>query len=301
MSRFVNVAAAQFSTKAEYGAPDAGRIVVEETRRLLESLKGYDLDLLVLSEGIYACAQYDAPEAPENPGPLLSLYSAFAAEEKCVIAGSAKTIVEGNAYNSIVFYGGQGELIGAYHKNYSTQSEIENGLKSGRSAELIDTPAGKLAGVICFDLNFEKILWKYRELKPDIIVFPSLFHGGFKQALWAYECRAFFVSAVQMTGGGILDPHGQPVALMNNYVPVPKARVNLDRVMIHLDYNRDKFPEIEKKYGEEVTLDIPPYIGSAILYSNTEKRTAEDIVDEFQLERLDDYFAKMEIANERNH
>ena len=77
-------------------------------------------------------------------------------------------------------------------------------------------------------------------------------------------------------------------------------RVNLDRAMVHLDLNWPKFPEIERKYGDEVRIDIPPNLGPALIYSESDKRTAMDIVREFGLELLDDYFersVKMNAAN----
>jgi len=301
MSKYVNVASVQFDTKAERGETNAAEIVLEETRAKLDSLKGYDLDLAVFCEGVEAYGL--TPETAEevgSPGPFLQMYSEFAAAEKCHVAGSIKLREGDHAHNSIVYIGPEGEVLGAYHKANLTAGEIEDGLTSGKGAVVIDTDIGRLGGAICFDLNFEWNRHEYRALKPDIITFASMYHGGLMQQMWAYECRAYFVSSLYFMGCGILDPFGRPVKLTDCYSPVARATVNLDRAMVHLDYNREKFPEIEKKYLGEIVIDTPANIGSALIFSNSDRLTAMDVVGEFELELLDDYFERSLRSNSEN-
>ncbi|MCK5843978.1 MAG: hypothetical protein KAG97_04665, partial [Victivallales bacterium] len=147
---------------------------------------------------------------------------------------------------------------------------------------------------------FEDVRNETAALKPDIITFASMYHGGLMQGLWAYQSQAFFVSALPFHGCGILDPFGIPLALTDCYTDVAVATVNLDRVMVHLDYNRDKFDGIRRKYGDEVIVDLPPNIGPALIYSTTEKRNAMDMVKEFELELFDDYMVRAIAANKGN-
>ncbi len=306
MSRYVNVASVQFTvgggfdTRSERGKARTKRAAFEHTREALRSLSGYGLDLIVLCESVEALGQ-DVEDAEDvrKPGQFLSLYLDYAAKEKCHIAGSVKISGKGRVYNSIAFVSPEG-VLGAYHKTNLTQGEIDDGLTSGQGAVVVDSAIGRLGGAICFDLNFEALRREYAALKPDILCFSSNYHGGLMQGMWAYQCRSFFVSALYFHGGGILDPFGRPVALCDCYTPNPRARINLDREMVHLDYNRVKFAEIEKKYLGEVAIDVPANIGPALIYSLTDKRTAGDIVREFGLERIDDYFARMEKANQKN-
>jgi hypothetical protein len=298
MSKYVKIASVLFDQEYLRNQPGAREHVLRETSNKLDSLKGYGLNLVVLSEGIEAIAQ--KPEDAEkitNPGSLLKIYMEFAKTEKCYVAGSAKLLENGNLYNSVIFISPSGKIIGVYHKTNLTISELEAGLVPGNGAICIDTDIGRLGGIICFDLNFENIRKQYVELKPDIIVFPSMHHGGIMQGIWAYECRAFLISALPFIGGGIRDPFGIPLSLTDCHKSVAIARINLDRVMVHLDHNYDKFADIEKKYGEEVCINIPPDIGSALIYSQTEKRTASDIAKEYELELLDNYFKRASTAN----
>jgi len=304
VARYVNVAAVEFSTKTERMARDAPAVVLRETREILASLRGYDLDLVVFGEGVEAYGfpptDLNAAESLETPGPFLSVYSEFARQECCHVAGSVKLREGTCVYNSIAFIDPQGETLGAYHKTFITDGEIEWGLASGQGAVVVETSIGRLGGAICFDLNFASLRQEYKVLRPDILCFASMYHGGLMQAMWAYDCRTFFVSALQFHGCGILDPFGRSVKVSDCYTRIPRARINLDRIMIHLDHNRDKFPAIEKKYLGEIELDIPPNIGSALLYSTTEKRTAMDVAREFELELLDEYMERSIQANARN-
>jgi hypothetical protein len=293
MAKRVNIATVRFQSEWARDRDGARQVVLAELVENMAELKGYGLDLVVFSEGVAAVAQsMDQAESLASPGPVMQVYRDFARQERCHVAGSVKLREGAAVYNAVVYYGPDGNAIGAYRKSYPTIGELEQGIAPGPGAVVLDTAIGRLGTVICFDLNFEALRSEYRALKPDVMVFASLYHGGLTQATWAYECRAFFACAWQHTGGGILDPYGQPLAVNDCYHTIARARVNLDRAMVHLDYNREKFPEIEHKYGDEVQIDIPPDVGSALIYSETDRRTAMDVVREFGLELLDDYLSR---------
>ena len=300
MAKFVNVAGVQFATSTHGGAANAGEIICREMEAKLNSLKGYGLDLVVTCELAILAQTLETAEEVANPGPLLQTYARFAAAEQCHVAGASRVREGENVYNSIVYFGPDGSILGVYHKVNLTMGAIEKGERSGTEAVVIDTAIGRLGGVICFDLNFEELRQQYRALKPDILTFASAYHGGLMQQMWAYDCRAFFVSALQFNGCGVLDPFGRELKVTDCYTNVARATINLDRVMVHLDKNRAKFPEIEKKYLGEVIIDTPPNIGPALIYSTTDKRTAMDVVAEFELQLLDDYLAESLAANAAN-
>ena len=298
MAKYVNVAAVQFTKEYLTGQPNVRSLILEDTAATLHKLRGFGLNLVVVSEAIAALAQTLAEaEEVDRPGALLSLYQEFAAAENCHVAGSVKLRDAAGAHNSIVFIGPAGQILGAYHKTFLTLSEIDEGLCPGHGAVVVDTAIGRLGGAICFDLNFDELRSQYVQLQPDIITFASMYHGGLTQSWWAYSCRAFVIAALPFHGGGVLDPFGQPVALTHCYTAEARARINLDRVLVHLDYNRDKFPAIERQYGSEVQIDTPPNIGAAMLTSRSEKRTAREIAQKFDLQLLDDYFQTAALRN----
>lgn len=302
MSKFLKVASLLFEGEHLQGhLPDLQirSYVFDETRRRLDALRGCQLNLVVLSEAIEALGQTnDNAEEISRPGRFLQLYCDFARSEKCMVAGPLKLREGGRIHNSLAFINADGAVCGAYHKSHLTPGELDAGLSPGESAVVVEMDSVRLGGAICFDLNFETLRREYAKLKPDILVFPSMYHGGLVQQMWAYECRAFFVSALPFFGGGILDPFGNPLALTDCYNKTAVAQINLDRAVVHLDYNSDKFSGIRNKYGSDVRIQIPANFGSALLTSESAERSALDIVAEFGLELLDDYFVRAQRANE---
>lgn len=298
MANFKRVASVQFETVSERKAPEAGEIVLAETTRVMETLRGFGLDLVVFGEGVEAHGMtVETAEELARPGPFLNLYRDFARREGCTVAGSVKLRRGSKVHNSIAFLGPGGEVLGSYDKSFLTMSELEDGLSPGSGPSVVPTPAGRLGGIICFDLNFEELRQAYRTLRPDVLCFASMYHGGLMQQMWAYDCRAFFISALQFHGCGVLDPFGRPRSLTDCYRSVAMATINLDRVMVHLDFNRDTFADIERRYLGEVVVDVPANVGSALIYSLSEKRSALEVAEEFGLELLDDYFTRAREAN----
>ena len=303
MARFVRVGSIQFSAFADLqrGEPESMEKVLRLTRNDLNSLKGYNLDLVLTCELVEGYGQtLETAETVEQPGPFLSMYRDFARVESCHVAGSIKLREGDDVFNSIVYIGPDGSVIGAYHKTFLTDNERKQGLRSGDGPKVFDTAIGRLGGVVCFDQKFEQLRFEYRDLKPDILTFPSAYHGGFLQQQWAYECQCYYLTALRFYGGGVIDPLGQPVKLNTNYSRTMCATINLDRVLVKRTGNSGKFPLIEKKYQDEVTIDIPSYIGTALIHSNSDKRSAIDIVREFELELFDDFFARNIRQNEEN-
>ena len=301
MAHWVRIGSVLFQTKAAKGAPDAKGIVLAETAEAMKRLEGRGLDLVAFCEGVESVGQtLEQAEDPEVPGEFLTLYRDFAVSQSCHVAGSAKTRRDGAVYNSIVFYAPGGELLGIYDKVNLTVQEIDAGLTSGAGPVVVDSAIGRLGGLVCFDLNFEPLRQQYRPLKPDILVFASMYHGGLMQQVWAYDCQAYFVAAWKQRGAGILDPFGRTLAETHCYADVAIADVNLDRAMVHLDFNQDRFDDIRRKYGREVAIDIPPNLGPALIFSLSDHRTAADIVAEYDLEPMDDYFTRSLAANASN-
>jgi predicted amidohydrolase len=173
---------------------------------------------------------------------------------------------------------------------------LEQGLSAGNGARVVDSPAGRLGGVICFDLNFDELRDAYRTLRPDVLCFSSMFHGGHLQQNWAYQCRCYFAAACKDNTSDILDPLGRVVNSSNFYNRIAWARVNLDRFFMHQDKNNIRFHEIRRKYANKVLIDVASDLGTAVMYSLTDEISAPEVAKEFDLVEIDDYFA----ASRRN-
>ena len=126
-----------------------------------------------------------------------------------------------------------------------------------------------------------------------------MYHGGLMQSYWAYACRAHLVTAVCGLPSAILSPVGNELASTTNYFDFAISEVNLDCQMVHLDFNWDKLRAMRVRYGTEVSVFDPGYLGSVLISSESEERSSADLIAEFEVELLDDYMRRS-VAHRNN-
>ena len=278
----------------------------EMVDRMIDIFKGelsrvlsYKPDLIVLPEGCDHPTDLSKEDKANyfkaRKNQIFDYFASVAKENNCYIAyGTIRDADDGYRYNSLVVIDRTGKQAGVYNKNFLTIGEMESGLRPGTEAPLIQCDFGTVAGAICFDLNFDELLEKYESSQPDIIIFPSMYHGGLVQSKWAYASRAFFVSA----GGNrdipseIRNPLGEIVASSTNYFRYTVGTVNLDAELAHLDFNWSKLTKLKEKYGPDVTITDPGKLGSVLISSEHENITVNQMIKEFEIELLDDYMKR---------
>lgn len=209
---------------------------------------------------------------------------------------SLRPLHGGQFHNSLELLDRSGESAGTYDKNFPTTGEIDSGILPGRTAAVLETELGRVACVICFDLNFDELRDQYATQKPDLILFCSMYHGGLVQNNWAYTCRAHLISAVSRLPSQILSPVGNIIASSTNYFPRVTAQINLDCRLAHLDGHWDKLQSLKAKYGRQVTIFDPGLLAPVLITSESDQRTAADLMSEFHIEPLDDYFTRSRAA-----
>ena len=226
---------------------------------------------------------------------MRDFFAAIAREHHCYIAYSAvREIARDRTWrNSTQVIDRSGRVAGIYNKNHVVCTEYEDaGILYGKDAPIIQCDFGRVACAICFDLNFDELRLKYVEAKPDLLIFSSMYHGGLMQAYWAYSCRSHFVAAVHNLPSAIISPVGKILAATTNYRDFVTATVNLDCVIAHLDDNAEGFKALKEKYGPKVTVDTPPFLGPMLISSETEECSAREMAAAFEIELIDDYFAR---------
>ena len=183
-----------------------------------------------------------------------------------------------------------GDLAGKYIKAFPMTTEMEQGIKPGKGAVVFKVGEIERTGfATCFDLNFEELREEYVQLKPEVIFFNSMYHGGLVQKSWAYSTRAFFVSSICGRESSITAPNGRLIAATTNYTDYCTAEINLDSTLIHLDFHWDKLNELKKKYGAGVTIDDIGHLGSVLVSCEMPDKTIDDLIAEFEMTKLDDY------------
>ncbi|MBK7711821.1 MAG: carbon-nitrogen hydrolase family protein [Bacteroidales bacterium] len=222
---------------------------------------------------------------------VLDYLSSAAKANHCYIAfGTKREDKDGLWRNSCVIIDRNGEIAGIYNKNFPTIGEMESGIKACNDAPVIQCDFGRVAVVICYDLNFDELRLRYAREKPDLIIFSSMYHGGIAQNMWAYTCRAHFIGSVyRQTPSQIRNPMGEVVASSTNYFDFAVARINLDCALVHLDYNWEKLTALKEKYGTSVSISDPGELASVLVTSNDSKTTVDQMLRESGIERLDDY------------
>lgn len=212
----------------------------------------------------------------------------------CNIAYSAaRCLPDGSYRNSIQLLDRHGKTTGIYNKNHLVVTEVsEGGMLCGKNAPIFHLDFGNVCCAICFDLNFEELRQKYEKLNPDLILFSSMYHGGLVQNEWAYHCRSYFAGAVAGLPCTVINPLGEIVAHSTNYHHYITAHINLDYQMLHLDFNSEKIQTAKKKYGSLIEIRDPGFMGAVMLTSESEEFSAKDIIQEFHMEPLDDYFTR---------
>lgn len=203
--------------------------------------------------------------------------------------------------NSIIYIDRNGQVSGTYHKNHLVIEENTlSQVAYGTEANVVNLDFGRVASAICFDLNFDELLFRYKKQKPNLIVFSSMYHGGLRQAQWAYTCRSYFIGAIKNAPGAILNPYGEVVAHATNYTKHLSARVNLDYALCHLDYNREKLKAAKQKYKDAIKIYDPGYVGSVMISCEDKGMCVTDILREFELETLDEYLDRAIKHRDRN-
>lgn len=190
-------------------------------------------------------------------------------------------------HNTSTYVNRAGDILGRYHKMFPTIGEMEIGVRPGDEAVVIETEYGRVGFAICFDLNFDEVRNAYRALQPDLIFFASAYPGGFKVPYWSLDLGCYMVSAVRHYLGQISDRRGR-VLEHATYEALITSVVNLNSVQLHMDDNWEKMDQMLAVYGSQLRFDYATDEGRYQI-SSTGPRI-DDLIEEFGLIRLDDYF-----------
>lgn len=253
-------------------------------------------DLIVLPEacdrpnGMSVKQQYEYYKVRGNQ--IQDYLSEIASKNNCYIAFGMKHKDDSELWrNSCIMLDRDGEIAGIYDKNFPTPDEMQR-VTASDNVGLIHTDFGTVGIAICFDLNYDELRERYAKLKPDLLVYIGMYHGGLAQAQWAYSCQSWFVGSVGITNlpSQIRNPFGKVVATTPTHFNFIVSTINLDCELVHLDHNVIKLIELKKKYGDKVTIYDPNEIGVVMITSEEDNTSAEDMVKEFNIETVDHYF-----------
>jgi predicted amidohydrolase len=158
--------------------------------------------------------------------------------------------------------------------------------------DVFHTEFGPIGCAICFDLCYREVIERISSQEAKLVFFPSMFQGLDLMQAWAKLYRLYFVSCAGEPYSAVVNPIGHPVIKPWDHSSIMTLNINLDYVVIHGDYNRDKFSAVKAKYGPAIDINYIYIESAAMLSSRLPDVTAMDIVTEFDLELEKDYYTR---------
>ncbi len=227
------------------------------------------------------------------PGPVTSIIADIARNHNCYIICPVVTKKEGHYYNSAILLNRKGQIDGVYHKMHPTDTETLPDVyyKGGGTTPGVLTPPvfktdfGTIGLQICMDASWFDNWRLLRESGAEMVLFPSQGPFGDTLAQHAWRNQYYVVSA---TGedARILDMTGDLIAGDGEFARWVCAPVNLEKEFLEIWPQVQRFPEIEKKYGNRLRIKIYHPENWATIESRDPELRVKDVLREFGLPTL---------------
>jgi beta-ureidopropionase len=248
----------------------------------LETAGKAGVDIACLPEEF---AGYD--KAEPVPGPITQAIAEMAKKHRMyVICPIREQAADEQVFNTAVLIDRNGKIIGCYRKVFVFWGEGVNVSKDG--VKVFDLDFGRISILTCFDANFSE-LWQEAEQKgAEIVFWPSAYGGGMPLNGYAM-CHNYYV--VPVGKGNIIDITGQSPASVEK--PRPDqfiATLDLDRTLIHVDFNKEKVERLLKEHTGELELEREyPLEAWYLLRSARPGVLVRELLKEHKIEPLRDY------------
>ncbi|MHB1296153.1 MAG: carbon-nitrogen hydrolase family protein [Anaerolineae bacterium] len=231
------------------------------------------------------------------PGPTTDAVAAWARRQGCY-AICPLIVAHGDFYtNDAVLIDRQGQILGAYSKVHpvvegSAFTSLEKGVTPGGELPLFDLDFGRVGLQICFDINWEQSWSELKRQGAEIVFWCSAYNGGKHLSIHAWNQHYYVVSAVNAAYARIIGVMGEVLAVTGPFQPVIARTINLDMGLFHTDFNAAVLPELQRRYGPDVRVEVWHEEALFTLASNRPDLSVADLVAEFRLEPLDVYLAR---------
>jgi predicted amidohydrolase len=272
-------------------AEAAGKPLLDATLAILDRAASFQPDIACLPETFTR----DVPEAV--PGPTTDRLSRWAQEHSCYVICPITTQVGERVFNSAVLLDRKGRVVGRYDKIRPTEGELERNICPGSpDPPLFETDFGPIGVQICFDVNWHDQWRGLKEKGARIIFFPSAYPASrqLKSLAWLNQC--FIVSATKSGAASVYDITGDVLETTGKYRPWAGAVLPVGKRLFEVDYHVAKIREIEKRYGDKVSVTWYHDDDLVTLASLDPELTVDDLIDEFDLTPHVDYIQRAQKA-----
>jgi deaminated glutathione amidase len=232
---------------------------LESADRLIAAAAAAGARLVALPENFYLIGRHEGDKVkvrePEGEGPIQSFLAAAARRHRVWIVGGTAPIScadPGRIRSACLVFDDSGRRVARYDKMHLFRFEAgderydeSRTLEGGESALAVQSPFGRLALSVCYDVRFPEL---YRELGNfDAMFVPSAFTVPTGAAHWetllrarAIENQAYVIAPAQggLHASGrrtyghtmIVDPWGQVLAVRPEGEGVVLAEMDTERV-----------------------------------------------------------------------
>jgi deaminated glutathione amidase len=232
---------------------------LESADRLIAAAAAAGARLVALPENFYLIGRHEGDKVkvrePESQGPIQSFLAAAARRHRVWIVGGTAPIScadPGRIRSACLVFDDSGRRVARYDKMHLFRFEAgderydeSRTLEGGESAVAVQSPFGRLALSVCYDVRFPEL---YRELGDfDAMFVPSAFTVPTGAAHWetllrarAIENQAYVIAPAQggLHASGrrtyghsmIVDPWGQVLAVRPEGEGVVLAEMDTERV-----------------------------------------------------------------------
>ena len=197
---------------------------------------------------------------------FLSGIADIAAKNKIYILASVYRKTDGKfRANSAVLYNRNGGIAFTYDKMYPWVGEFDGNIPEvmpGSKAVCADTDFGRVSAAICFDANFPDLWRDISDLDADIVLFSSAYSAGSQLCAHALNHHYAIVTATQKPDFAVYDINGKEITYTRcetfnrpDNILVSRARIDLDKVICHFNYNREKVFQMLRDYPGKIELE----------------------------------------------
>ena len=257
--------------------------------RLLERAGALQADVVCLPEAFLTVGvpyRSAAEVAQAVPGPATTRIGAAARRHGMYVLCPVLEREGTQVFNTAVLLDRAGNVAGSYRKMHPTLGELDRGVTPGDRVQVLETDFGRVAILICFDVNFPQRWQEASDLGAEVVLWATVDEGGLRLAAHARQHEYYIVSACfgPTWRACILDLTGHELAGTSQRDDLAWAQIDLDKRVFHTDHNLERYEAILEKYGRRVTARLRSDDETITLESNDPTLTIEQLMAEFHLE-----------------
>ncbi|MHB1294360.1 MAG: carbon-nitrogen hydrolase family protein [Anaerolineae bacterium] len=195
-------------------------------------------------------------------------------------------------FNSLVLLDRQGQPAWTYDKVTPVRTEMTDwGVTPGGMPRPFAWELGRIAGAICFDINFQELAEGYAEQAVELLLFPSAFPAGRLLDAWAVRYGFAIAGSTYYLTNRTLDCTGVTVARSSDLRPWATAVLNLNRRVVHMEGNLPKLDRMRAHYPGDVLVEDLRDEALCALTVLTPGLEVADLMAEYEIQPLSAYWA----------